>query len=109
MNRTELNMIRAIVSEQESWSSHNTEVEKEDGVCRVYLHSNLIAEIGNETIAVSLAGWNTTTTRSRIRCLMAELGGFGSSCWADRGQTWVSWQSDIRPLEVDDVVVFERS
>lgn len=109
MSKIETNLIRAVYGDEPSWTGSNTSVQKEDDVTRVYLHGNLIAELTDNTVAVSLCGWNTKTTRSRLRCLMAELGGFGSSCWADRGQTWVSWQSDIRPLEGDDFVVFERT
>ena len=103
----ESNLIRAVHGKA-NWKKANTSTERADGVTRVYLHGNLIAELSDDTIAVSLCGYDTRTTRSRLRCLMAALGGFGSSCWADRGQTFVSWRSDIRPLEGDDFVVFER-
>ena len=105
----ESNLIRAVHGKATNWKKANTSISVTiDGVTRVYLHGNLIAEFSDDTIAVSLAGWDTRTTRSRLRCLLAELGGFGSSCWSDRGRTFVSWRSDIRPLEGDDFVVFDR-
>ena len=71
------------------------------------LHGNDIAEIGADQIAVTLAGWDTRTTRSRIRCVLSELGGFGSSCWSKAGRTFVSYREDVRELSNDDVVVFD--
>ena len=49
MRKIETNLITAIHSDRTRWTCANTAVVKEDGVCRVYLHGNLIAEIGDET------------------------------------------------------------
>lgn len=56
------------------WKSGNTVVELEasDRVV-VYLHGNLIARITASQIDVTLAGWNTPTTRSRINALLNEF------------------------------------
>lgn len=40
----------------------------------VYLHNNKIAEITEEGLKVSLAGWNTVTTRERLNGILYEFG-----------------------------------
>ena len=73
-------MINALWGSVTDWRKGNTTIKKSQGVTQVYLHGSLICEFDNRQIAVSLAGWKTKTTRSRLRSLLADLGGFGSSC-----------------------------
>jgi len=40
----------------------------------VYLHGNKIAERTNDGILMTLAGWNTTTTRERLNGIAQVLG-----------------------------------
>lgn len=49
----------------------NTEVKVTEAAVRVYLHGNLIAARDREKTEahVTLAGWNTRTTRSRLTAL----------------------------------------
>lgn len=63
-------MIAAIRAGKD-WQSGNTRVSQSVGACQVFLHDNLIAECGHATNGTrwTLAGWNTTTTRSRINAL----------------------------------------
>ena len=42
---------------------------------RLYLHGNLIAEYTNaKGLRITLAGWNTPTTRERLNTLLTETG-----------------------------------
>lgn len=70
------------VNAQKSWKSGNTEVRvvKKDTVTIVcvYLNENRICEVyecedGYTEMMFSLAGWNTTTTRSRLNALGIEV------------------------------------
>ena len=40
----------------------------------IYLHGNKIAEKRDNTISLTLAGWNTVTTRERLNGLLTALG-----------------------------------
>jgi hypothetical protein len=51
----------------ETFNSGNTKVTFENGIGKMFLHDNLIAIMDeSENIEVSLAGWNTKTTRERL-------------------------------------------
>lgn len=53
----------------------NTEVKISDDSVNYYLHGNLIAKksLNTGTIYMTLSGWNTATTKSRLRSLGANL------------------------------------
>lgn len=72
--KIEQQMVRAIKSGKQ-WRCDNTMVDFTLGgrVARVFLHGNHIAEIGPDGLVASLAGWNTSTTRSRITALCHEF------------------------------------
>lgn len=40
----------------------------------VYLHGNLIAKSKGDTVMLTLAGWNTVTTRERLNGILETLG-----------------------------------
>ena len=60
----------------------------------LFLHGNLIAwhgtHEGREGIFLTLAGWNTSTTKERLRGVLRMMGHLGSvgisTC---KGQTWI--------------------
>jgi len=68
-------MNRAILN-SENWSKDNTRVEydAQNEISRVYLHGNLIAEIGECFVTLYDGGWQTPTTKSRINAILAEHG-----------------------------------
>lgn len=68
MRIVEKNMIEAIRNGK-SCKLGNTSVFSEGGISKVYLHGNHIATIGETNIQVSLAGWPTPTTKSRINAI----------------------------------------
>lgn len=49
-----------------NFKSDNTEVNTTNNNVGYYLHDNLIALKSGDKIEVSLAGWNTSTTRERL-------------------------------------------
>ena len=75
MRKIETQMNNAIHNRVD-WSSANTRVEYEQGNCisRVYLHGNLIAEVGTGFITLFDGGWQTTTTKSRLNALLSAFG-----------------------------------
>ena len=80
MRKIEQQMIKAI-SNNTDWQSANTRVEAVVGASRVYLHNNLIAEVGDDYVKLFDGGWQTTTTKSRLNAILSE---FGYTCGTKR-------------------------
>ena len=72
--KIEIQMNRAIQCATD-WKSGNTRVEKTVDSSRVYLHGNLIAEIGDDWMQIFDGGWQSKTTKSRLNALLEEFGG----------------------------------
>lgn len=68
MRKTEERMLNAL-RESKSVSLANTYVSVNGEEKAIYLHNNKIALFTCGKLYVSLCGWNTTTTRSRLRAL----------------------------------------
>ena len=73
MRKIESEMIAAVKGDI-NWSKDNTSVIIEDGVSKVYLHGNLIAEIDDVSLKLYDGGWQTTTTKTRLNALLSEFG-----------------------------------
>ena len=80
MRKIETQMIAAVKGDK-NWTKDNTSVIIEDGVSKVYLHGNLIAEVGDDFLKLFDGGWQTTTTKSRLNALLSE---FGYTCGTQR-------------------------
>ena len=80
MRKIESEMIAAVKGNI-NWSKDNTSVTIEDGISKVYLHGNLIAEIDDVSLKLYDGGWQTTTTKSRLNALLSE---FGYTCGTKR-------------------------
>ena len=78
MRKIEKQMIDAIKSETD-WKSANTKVinffndDKECVVTSVFLHDNLIAEVGDTFLTVFDGGWESNTTKSRLNVIINEF------------------------------------
>lgn len=60
----------AAVKARFNWHCSNTEVKVEGNSVKVYLHGNLIYKENIAGVAAfTLAGWNSNTTRSRLKAL----------------------------------------
>ena len=57
-----------------NFSRQNMTISHEDGIARMYLHGNLIASQDGTDLRMTLAGWNTPTTRERLNGLLDVLG-----------------------------------
>ena len=64
------------ISACKDWKLKNTEVQYFSGldISRVYLHDNLIAEIGPTYIQLFDGGWQSVTTKSRLNAILSEHG-----------------------------------
>jgi len=72
MRKIESLMIQAVRNGRD-WKSGNTEVHNSDHGIIVRLHGNKIAQVDHEAgiLWVTDAGWQTTTTKSRLNALLA--------------------------------------
>ena len=82
MRKIERQMLQAINTPGQDLTTANTKVRWSDdqSFVEVLLHNNLIASINWATncMAISDAGWQTTTTKSRLNALLQGLGGRAS-------------------------------
>ena len=78
MRKIETQMNEAI-TEGTDWSKDNTRVETIDGVSKVYLFGNLIAEIDDNAIILRDGGRQSKTTKSRLNAILSEHGYSGES------------------------------
>jgi hypothetical protein len=76
MRKLELDMVAAII-DRKNKNLGNTTVRCNDlGTVEVRLHGNLIFKMGPMLGAyITLAGWNTPTTRSRINAILSCIDG----------------------------------
>ena len=80
MRKIESEMIAAVKGDI-NWKKDNTSVIIEDGISKVYLHGNLIAEIDDVSLKLYDGGWQSNTTKSRLNALLSE---FGYTCGTQR-------------------------
>lgn len=88
MRKIETQMNTAILN-REDWQSANTRVEYVQDKCvsRVYLHNNLIAEIGDAFIRLFDGGYQSNTTKSRLNAILSEHGESGD-CVFQKNFDW---------------------
>jgi hypothetical protein len=80
--------MNAAICENRNWKSGNTEVIADhDGVSRVYLHGNKIAEIGDDFVQIFDGGYQSATTKSRLNAILSEHGIKGE-CVFQRNFKW---------------------
>ena len=72
MRRIEKAMCAAVKAHQ-NCHLDNTEVKVEGDNVKVYLHGNLIYKKQGCVASFTLAGWNSNTTRSRLRALCVSV------------------------------------
>ena len=72
MRKIESLMIQAVQNGRD-WKSGNTSVHNSDHGIIVRLHGNKIAQVDteNQILWVTDAGWQTTTTKSRLNALLS--------------------------------------
>ena len=103
MRKIEQQMVDALIANKKHWASGNTQVDcAPDGRSTVHLHGNLIAIIDAGNVSVTLAGWPTPTTRSRVNTL---LGAFGVNArvYQHKGAQWLQGDS-VREIASDEWV-----
>ena len=57
-----------------NWKLANTKVTESDGVSYVYLHGNLIAQVGETWLELYDGGYRSATTKSRLNAILRFCG-----------------------------------
>jgi hypothetical protein len=96
MRKIETAMNQAIQSEKD-WKLDNTEVATVDGISKVYLFGNLIAEIGETFITLYDGGFRSNTTKSRLNAILQKHGN-GEGIYQKKGQWFVSLKDGDVPF-----------
>ena len=86
MRKIETQMIDAI-NDNINWSKDNTSVIFQDEVSKVYLHGNLIAEVGDDFLKLYDGDHQTMTTKSRLNALCQTFCIDGESVF-QKNNTW---------------------
>ena len=99
MRKIETLMNQAI-QEEKDWKLDNTEVTYYSGhdISRVYLHNNLIAEIGPTYVQLFDGGWQTPTTKSRLNAILSAHGADGEYIFQKKGQWFLNFQGTPIPF-----------
>ena len=81
-------LMNAAINNSKDWKLANTSVEYFSGmdISRVYLHGNLIAEVGPTYIQLFDGGWQSVTTKSRLNAILSEHGIPGEGVFQKAGQ-----------------------
>jgi len=66
-------MMNAIFENKAYWKKRNTSIETDPGsnVTTVYLHENMIAEIGEDSIYIYNQGWDSKVTKERLNTILS--------------------------------------
>ena len=89
MRKIETNMNEAIQNDK-NWAGANTTVRHDHGVAFVFLHGNLICEIGDDWMKLMDGGWQSKTTKSRLNALLTEFGKAGERVFQKAGEWFVT-------------------
>ena len=99
-----------------AWSSGNTcTTAPKNGRTLVYLHGNLIADIGTDEITIYDGGWQSVTTKSRLNAILDEV--IPGTSVIQRDFTWyivdvnrqISTFREVNTIEIPDINSYSQS
>lgn len=104
MRKIESQMLAALRARKKHWASGNTQVNcASDGNWDVTLHGNCIAYgLPDDSMYVSLAGWPTPTTRSRVSAILRDRNAWVSQ---SKGEQWYFAPGIARNIRNDEWIV----
>lgn len=82
--------MNAAISAGKDWKSANTAVVNEDGVSKVFLHGNLIAEVGDTFLSLFDGGWQSNTTKSRLNAILRVHGADGEGIFQKQWEWFIN-------------------
>jgi len=99
-----------------AWSQGNTcTTAPKNGRTLVYLHGNLIADIGTDEITIYDGGWQSVTTKSRLNAILDEV--IPGTSVIQRDFTWyivdvnrqISTFREVNTIEIPDINSYSQS
>ena len=99
-----------------AWCSGNTcTTAPKNGRTLVYLHGNLIADIGTDEITIYDGGWQSVTTKSRLNAILDEV--IPGTSVIQRDFTWyivdvnrqISTFREVNTIEIPDINSYSQS
>ena len=92
--------MNAAISNSKDWKLANTEVQYFSGqdISRVYLHGNLIAEIGPTYVQLFDGGWQSVTTKSRLNAILREHGCPGEYVFQKKYEWFIKYNGMTIPF-----------
>ena len=93
-------LMNEAINKSVDWKLDNTEVSYYSGhdISRVYLHNNLIAEIGPTYVQLFDGGWQTPTTKSRLNAILKAHGVDGEYIFQKKGQWFLNYEGGPIPF-----------
>ena len=93
-------LMNEAINKSVDWKLDNTEVSYYSGhdISRVYLHNNLIAEIGPTYLQMFDGGWQTPTTKSRLNAILKAHGVDGEYIFQKKGEWFLNFQDGPIPF-----------
>lgn len=85
--------MNAAIRDSKDWKNANTMVTNSNGVSFVFLHGNLIAEVGDTFIKLHDGGWQSVTTKSRLNAILAEHGCPGERVFQEKFEWFVNMKN----------------
>jgi len=79
--------MNAAITNKVDWKGANTEVHFRDGVSFVFLHGNMIAQVGDNFVRLFDGGFQSTTTKSRLNAIL-QAHGLPGECVFQKQWTW---------------------
>jgi len=83
----------------------NTEVHADCTGVYLKLFGNLIAKRVGERVSVSLAGYNTSTTKERLRGI---LNRFNKTLVTKQGKVFIKANKDLQEININEFVIVSR-
>jgi hypothetical protein len=83
-------LMNAAITREVDWKCANTEVRNVDGVSQVFLHGNLIAEVGDTWLKLFDGGWQSNTTKSRLNAILREHGRMGECVFQKKWEWFIT-------------------
>ena len=99
-----------------AWSQGNTcTTFTQEGNTLVYLHGNLIADIGTDSITIYDGGYQSNTTKSRLNAILDEV--IPGTSVIQRDFTWyivdvnrqISTFREVNTIEIPDINSYSNS
>ena len=88
--------MNAAIMDSKNWKLDNTEVifDADRDVSQVFLHGNLIAEIGDTFIRLFDGGWQSNTTKSRLNAILQVHGAGGERIFQKKWEWFITMNTD---------------